>query len=226
MMLVDNSVGATVTRFLHEQLWDASVRFADTPVLGGSTSWLRSIPGRTPQRESADVLVSVAPENAFPDLAVSFQPDIVVGSSIQRPAWRQIKTACQDLGIPAVLYLREKTALQHLEPIYAGHAAVIANSRSLQNDARTLYNVEASFIPSIVDLSESQVNSTRERVLLVNPRVEHGVDIIDELAEAFRTVEFVLQESWKLDQAEKRHVERLLSRHSNVIFRPLSLIHI
>lgn len=223
MMLVDNAVGATVTRFLHEQLWDASVRFADTPVLGGSTSWLRSIPGRHPQREAnekGEVLVSVAPENAFPDLAISFKPDVVVGSSIQRPAWREIRKACDELGIPALLYLREKSALKHLERVNGCHAAVLANSQTLAADARELYNIDATFVPSIVDTLNAKVRSTRERVLLVNPRQEHGVDIVEDLSTAFRTVEFVLQESWLLDPAERRHVDGILSRHPNVCFRP------
>ena len=33
MMLVDNGQGHSVSRFLHEQLWDASVRFTETPVI-------------------------------------------------------------------------------------------------------------------------------------------------------------------------------------------------
>ncbi len=220
LMLVDNSVGATATRFLHEQLWDASVRFKNTPVLGDSARRLRSIPGRTPQRTDGDVLVSLAPENAFPDLAISFKPDVVVGSSITRPAWREIRSACDELAIPSVLYLREKTALRHLEPTNGRHAAVVGNSHTLVKDAADLYSVDAVFIPSVVDVSAAEVRSTRERVLLVNPRVEHGVDIVDDLAPAFRTIEFVLQESWPLDSAEKEHVDHILSRHSNVTFRP------
>lgn len=225
LMLVDNAVGATVTRFLHEQLWDASVRFAQTPVLGGSASWLRSIPGRTPQRQKAvngggDVLVTPAPENAFPDLAISFKPDIVIGSSIALPTWRVIRSACDELAIPSTIYLREQTALRHLEPSTGGHASVMANSVSLVDDAFDMYGVDAGFVPSVVDVSTASVRSTRERVLLVNPRFEHGVDIVDDLASAFRTVEFVLQESWTLTASEKRYVDELLERHPNVIFRP------
>ncbi len=220
MMLVDNAVGATVTRFLHEQLWDASVRFANTPLLGGSAKRLRSIPGRTPQREDGDVLVTPAPENAFPELAISFKPDVVVGSSISRPAWREIRSACNELSIPAILYLREKTALRHLEPVNGVHASVIGNSHSLVADAAALYNVHAHFVPSVVNVAAAAVNSTRERVLLVNPRVEHGVDVVDDLAPQFRTIEFVLQESWKLTPAEKSHVDAILHRHPNVTFRP------
>lgn len=220
LMLVDNAVGATATRFLHEQLWDASVRFENTPVLGDSARRLRAIPGRNPQRTEGDVLVTLAPENAFPDLAISFKPDVVVGSSITRPAWREIRSACNELAIPSVLYLREKTALRHLESTNGRHAAVVGNSHTLVKDAADLYSIDAAFIPSVVDVSAAEVRSTRERVLLVNPRVEHGVDLVDDLAPAFRTIEFVLQESWPLDPAERAHVDDILSRHPNVTFRP------
>ena len=216
MMLVDNAVGATVTRFLHEQLWDASVRFERRRILGESASWLRSLPGRTPHRESGHVLVSPAPENAFPDIALSFRPDVVVGSSIARPAWRQIRETCASLGLPAVLYLREETALAHLAT--GDHAAVIANSKTLTAGAAE-HGVQAALIPSIIDLEDSRIESTRERILLVNPRKEHGVDIIEDLAQTFRTIEFVLQESWKLTPSEQRHVDGILRRHPNVCFR-------
>ena len=220
LMLVDNAVGATATRFLHEQLWGASVRFENTPVIGDSARRLRALPGRTPQRTDGDVLVTPAPENAFPDLAISFKPDVVVGSSITRPAWREIRSACDELAIPTVLYLREKTALRHLESTNGRHAAVVGNSHTLVKDAADLYSTDAALIPSVVDVSAAEVRSTRERVLLVNPRVDHGVDVVDDLAPEFRTIEFVLQESWPLDSAEKEHVDRILSRHSNVTFRP------
>ena len=217
MMLVDNATGATVTRFLHEQLWDASVRFENRRVLGDSASWLRSLPGRTAHRIPGDVLVTPAPENAFPDIAVSFKPDIVIGSSIARPTWRQIRKTCRELGLPAVLYLREETALAHLESGH--HAAVIANSKTLAAGAST-YGVDATFVPSIVDLADARVDSTRERIVLVNPRREHGVDVIEGLATNFRTIEFVLQESWNLSPTERAHVNGILSRHPNVCFRP------
>jgi glycosyltransferase involved in cell wall biosynthesis len=218
MMLADNAVGSTITRFLHEQLWDASVRFQNTPILHGSTSWLRSIPGRTPVRTGGDVLLSPAPENAFPDLAIDFRPDVVIGSSIARPSWRAIRETCADLGLPSVLYLREHAALGHLDANNKSHCAVLANSKTLLNGAASL-GVRAEFVPSLVSIESAKTVSTRERIVLVNPRRAHGVDIIEDLAETFRTIEFVLQESWTLDAAERSHVDDILARHPNVTFR-------
>lgn len=218
MMLVDNAAGYNVTRFLHEQLWDASVRFENNRVLGGSASWLRSLPGRTPLQASGDVLLSPAPENAFPDLAITFRPDVVVGSSVARPAWRQIRSTCAELHVPAVLYLRENSALTHLDPGNGEHAAVLANSHTLVAGAKAL-GATASFVPSVVDVHAAQTTSSRERIVLVNPRVEHGVGVIPDLARSFPTIEFVLQESWPLDASERAHIDQILATHQNVSFR-------
>lgn len=218
MMLVDSAAGYSVTRFLHEQLWDASVRFENTKVLGGSASWLRSLPGRTPLHAAGDVLVSPAPENAFPDLAESFSPDIVVGSSIERPTWRQIRSTCGELDIPTVLYLREQSALRHLHAGHGTHSAVLANSHTLVNGAKKL-GVGAAFVPSIVNLEAARTTSSRERIVLVNPREEHGVMVVPDLARSFPTIEFVLQESWPLTTAERATIDGILAVHQNVWFR-------
>lgn len=218
MMLVDNAAGYSVTRFLHEQLWDASVRFKNRPLLGGSTSWLRSLPGRTPLHAAGDVLLSPAPENAFPDLAISFCPDIVVGSSIERPTWRQIRATCDELNVPTMLYMREETALRHVHGGNGTHAAVLANSQTLVAGAKEL-GVEARFVPSIVNLEAARTTSSRERIVLVNPREEHGVMVVPDLARTFPTIEFVLQESWPLTATERATVDRILAVHQNVWFR-------
>lgn len=228
MMLVDNEQGSMFSRFVHEQLWDASIKYKDTPVFGESATWLRKFPGRrtsTLNLEGSDspILLSPAPENALPDIAVTFRPDIVVGSSIARPTWRSIQATCEMLHIPTALYLREAVAVGHLKPV-DGHPFIrddllLANSRTLVTAAERV-GARAHFVPSVVDLDAALVESTRERVLLINPRREHGVDLIEVVAERFRTIEFVLQESWPLTNEERSHVDSLLSRHPNVIFRP------
>lgn len=233
MMLVDTARGSTFTRFVHEQLWDASVRFADTPVLGESTSWLRSIPGRRASRQASTtkgideknqlVLESPAPENALPDIAVNFRPDIVVGSSIARTTWRTIQQTCSELHIPTALYMREATATGHLSP-RQGHPfrhddLLLANSHTLVA-AASAFGRTAHFVPSVVNLDRAKVDSTRERIILINPRREHGVELIEELAAQFRTIEFVLQESWPLKTKERHLVDSILARHPNVCFRP------
>lgn len=221
MMLVDDAEGHSVTRFLHEQLWDASVRFENSRVLGAPATWLRSLPGRTPlhaESASGTVMVTPAPENAFPDIAVSFHPDIVVASSIERPAWRQIRATCESLGVPTALYLREESALAHLHDGVGNHRTVLANSQTLVAGARRL-GVDATFVPSLVDLRAARTNSSRERIVLVNPREQHGLHVVPELARSFPTIEFVLQESWPLRAVERAAIDQILAVHQNVWFR-------
>lgn len=228
MMLVDNEQGSMFSRFIHEQLWDASIKYRDTPVFGESATWLRKFPGRRTRPIDTDdtdttVLLSPAPENALPEIAVTFRPDIVVGSSIARPTWRSIQATCETLHTPTALYLREAVAVGHLKPVdrhpFIRDDLLLANSRTLVKAAERV-GARAHFVPSVVDLEPASVESTRERILLINPRQEHGVDLVEVLAKRFRTVEFVLQESWTLTPEEKNHVNSILSRHPNVIFRP------
>lgn len=228
MMLVDNEQDSMFSRFLHEQLWDVSIKFRDTPMVGESATWLRKIPGRrtssfNAQDSDSPILLSPAPENALPDIAVTFRPDIVVGSSIARTTWRSIQATCETLHIPTALYLREAVAVGHLKPV-DGHPFIrddllLANSRTLVKAAERV-GARSHFVPSVVDLDAVSVESTRERVLLINPRREHGVDLIEVLAKRFRTIEFVLQESWLLTADEQSHVDSMLARHPNLLFRP------
>ena len=216
-VLADDGEGQIATRYLFEQLLDASVRLKNT-ALATPSHWLRSLPGRQPTLQH-DTLVSVAPENAFPDLAVTFRPDVVVGSSISRPTWKAIRSACASLELPVVLYLREEEALKHLDPAQGPHDAVLANSLTLLESARKR-GFHAHFIPSIVDLEASRTPTSRNNVLLVNPRAEHGVGVVEELATSYPTINFVLQESWALTKPERRNVDRILGLHPNIEFRP------
>ncbi len=218
MTLADSGDGKTVSRYLFEQLCDVSVRFDEVPVVGTSASWLRSLPGRHAVLGD-DALLTMAPENAFPDIAIDFKPQIVIGSSILRPTWREIRSTCRQLGIASALYLREPSALRHLEPGQGSHDLVIANSKTLVAGAAE-HGVTAAFVPSVVDLTAAATTTSRERVLLVNPRHNHGVDIAGELANSFPMINFVLQESWPLTVEERGVVDALTSLHPNIEFRP------
>ncbi len=217
MTLADSGDGKTVSRYLFDQLWDASVRFDEVPLLGSSASWLRSLPGRHAVLDDG-ALLTMAPENAFPDIAIDFKPQIVIGSSIARTTWREIRSTCQQLRIPTALYLREPSALRHLEADQGTHDLVIGNSKTLVAGAAE-HGIEAAFVPSVVDLTNAATTSSRERILLVNPRHDHGVDIAGELAASFPTINFVLQESWSLTPDERKVVDELTARHPNIEYR-------
>lgn len=222
MMLADNATGSILTRFLHEQLRGASARFAHTPVLGDSASWLRSLPGRRASRSGKSVLVTPAPENALPDIAVSFCPDIVIGSQIARTAWAAVRATCDSMDIPTAIYLRDEGSLKHLTPrrgeTLRSDDLVLADSRALTKMA-SAFRVRANYLAPLVDLEAARIDSTRERILVMDPRKQRGLGWVEDLAEHFRTIEFVLQEATPLTVAEQRHIDLLLARHPNVCFR-------
>lgn len=223
LMLVDDGEGGRIQRFLHEQLWDVSVRFHDRGVLGSASERLRSLPGRHARHDDSragDVRVSLAPENAFTELVVDFKPQVVVGSSIARPSWRTIRQACAELQIPSVLYLREAEALGHLDH-RPPHELVLANSRTLQRAAR-VRNTKALYIPSVTDTSATTCVTSRDAIMLINPIESHGLDLIPELASTFPTTPFILQESWPLTAPQRRAVDSVLAGNPNVTFRPIT----
>ena len=95
---------------------------------------------------------------------------------------------------------------------------MLANSQTLVRGAE-MHGVRAGFVPSIVNLDSARTETSRERILLVNPRREHGVDVVGSLAASFPTIEFVLQESWPLRDEERAVVDDIVSQRPNVVFR-------
>jgi glycosyltransferase involved in cell wall biosynthesis len=161
---------------------------------------------------------SVFPENALRRVIGAFNPDIVVVNSILRPAWRAIREKLRASGVPSVLYLREESALGHLSISNAPPDLLLANTESFANDARRL-GFTALTIPSVIDLRKCSIDSSREKVLLVNPILSHGVEIGWKLARARPDLSFVFQESWPL---RRRTASRLAARAAeagNVEFR-------
>ncbi len=132
LVLRDNGAGHAVTRFLHGQLRGVSARFDGAPMLSGSTSWLRSIPGRRAHRArdaNVEVLETVAPENAFDDIALEFAPNLVVGCAIAPETWRAIRSSCIDLHVPVAMVLEDHSGLGHLDAL--GHDLVFADTPAL-----------------------------------------------------------------------------------------------
>jgi glycosyltransferase involved in cell wall biosynthesis len=74
-------------------------------------------------------------------------------------------------------------------------------------------------IPSVVEIDRCIVESTRERVLYINPIELYGVDIAIALARARPAVSFVFAESWRLNDAERRDLFARLRSVPNVEFR-------
>lgn len=227
MLLVDNAEGSMFRRVVHDQLLDVRERFAHAPVLSDSAAWLSSRLGRRPHTPTVDdperqVLVSPVPENALPDLAVTFRPDIVVGASLSPATWLSIRSTSRALHIPTALYLENSEAVEHLTPKpgqpFLRDDFCLGRTRALVREAERVGN-RAFFLPEVIDVERSSTKSTLERVLLVDPTPENGIDLISDLAPHFSTVEFVLQEDRPLTSNDLQGVQQIIERHPNVCFR-------
>ncbi len=218
--LVDPESTGRVSRWWYEQMADLAVRLGDRKI-ARVVRFVESLPGRHCGNDTLDGvphLLSPVPENAAPGVIRSFRPDVVVGSSIPRLAWRKIRRLCSERRIPTVLYIREDVALNHFAVGGTGADAVVANADSLARAVRAL-GVDCVFIPSVIDTSVTATSSSRRVALVINPIESRGVNTIWQLAERLVDVPFALQESWPLEPAQLEAVIRNVDRLPNVEFR-------
>ncbi len=163
---------------------------------------------------------SVVPENALRSVIGTFGPDVVVTSSIGRVAWKRIRRTLASLGIPSVLYIREENALGHLSISKAPPDLLMTNAHTYADRAAELGS-PAIMIPSVVTLDRYLVESSRERVLFVNPVPSYGLETALELAAARPDVQFAFVEWWKIDDADRAELNAgLAAKLPNVILRP------
>lgn len=165
------------------------------------------------------VLRSVVPHNALGRVLSDYCPDVVVGSSIDRPSWRRTRALCRRAGVPAILYVRELPALRHLEADGAGADLVLANAPSLCEGARSL-GYSCVYVPSVVNTETTHGPTTRQVALCVNPVESHGVDTVIRMAERLPWLPFVLQQSWSLSAAALRDLRATSLRLGNLEVRP------
>jgi glycosyltransferase involved in cell wall biosynthesis len=217
--VVDDAAPSRPTRFAYEQLSDLSAR--TVRLRGGRIfDWLERRPGRRTRPVEIDGRkhhASPIPQNALSDHIDQFAPDVVVANSLDRLAWRRVHRACRQHGVPVVLYVRETDSLRHFE-----HGEVpdllIANAESLQTALQDL-GLACEFIPSVIDVSTTLTNSTRQVALAINPIDSRGVDVVWRVAAAAPEISFVVQESWPLTPAQLAEVQEHAHRLANVEFR-------
>lgn len=186
------------TLWLHKRLENLQARTMGTAV-GGITERLARLPGRFPDSASFEepypVWGTPVPANALNAAIALFTPDAVVTASVLRPQWRQILTDLRRRRIPAVLYLREGTALTHLTVSHTPPDLLLANSASLA-EAAAKAGCHAVMIPSVIDIESARTASSREKALIVNPMQSYGGVRALELAALCPDIPFVMQESW------------------------------
>jgi glycosyltransferase involved in cell wall biosynthesis len=212
---------ATLSRRAHKRLLDGAVRFGGP--IGRVLHAARRRIGRRLEPLADHPYPgwrSAQPENALAARLDAAHPDVVVVSSVERPAWRQIRELLAERGIPSVLYLRERTALGHLvqsgpAPNLVAPDVVVANSEGHAREARAA-GYEVYVVPSIVDVSNCRTTTTRERVVFVNPVPLFGLDIALGVAAALPDIPFTFARSWPLSPQAERGLLEATRRLGNV----------
>jgi len=220
-ILADPEEDHRLTRYLYKRQVNLSTKLRGHPARPLLLALQRPFGRRVvPAPEYAvPVFFSPIPEHGYVTMRRRFSPDVVVASSIDRVSWRRLRAQLRADGIPSVLYLREDVAHGHLSITSAPPDLLLANASSLANRARAA-GFPCLVIPSAIETTATQVESTRKRVLLINPLPSHGVDRLWAVAKARPDIPFVAQESWPLSESDRGAVLAEVDRQPNVEFRP------
>ncbi len=204
-----------ITHALYRRLTNAEVK------VGGAvgSSRLSRISTRIGRKPSpvADGAAAQLVENAFAVVIGRDRPDVVVVSSVSRVAWIRIRSICASSGLPVVLYLREAALLPHLGIAPAPHL-LLANSQSLCGEAAAAGH-DAIFVPSIVDVTASTIESSRTALLVVNPTTDYGLGRCLQLARSLPGEHIVFQESTRLTPEEVGELRAAIEDLPNVELR-------
>ena len=221
VILVDPEEGYGLTRYLYRRQVNLSTKLRDRAIRPLLLALQRPFGRRAVVAREYDVPVffSPVPEHAYAVLRRRFSPDVVVASSIDRVSWRRLRAQLRSDGIPSVLYLREENAQGHLAISNAPPDLLLANAESLAERARK-DGFPCVTIPSVIETAASRVESSRERVLFINPIGSHGVDRLWAVARARPDIPFAAQESWPLSDAARTELRTTAAGVPNVELRP------
>lgn len=221
LLLADPEQGHRLARYLYKRQVNLTTKLRGSAVRPALLPLQRRFGRRAARASGYDVpvLLTPFPENAYRTVRRDFTPDVVVASSIDRVSWRRLLAQLRADGVPSVLYLREASALSHLTISRAVPDLLIANAETLAAEAQRA-GYECPMIPSVVEVDRALVESTRERVLLVNPMRSYGADRVWALADARPDIPFAVQESLALTSDERSVVVAECSRRPNIELRP------
>lgn len=176
-------------------------------------------PRRCGEDRGVQEWVSAVPGLALPWLCEAFRPDVVVLNSVDPDGWAASHDFLSATDVPLVLYVREEATLRSL-PIRELRPDHIVTNTGAHTKRLAALGLEADTIPSLVELEECQVESTREAVLFVNPVTSRGLDLAVALAARRTDVRFAFQTSWPLRARDRRALHRAVERVPNVELRP------
>lgn len=185
---------------------------------------LRRALGRQSLREDCvmgyPVFRSRDPVRAAGKMLKRLEPSAVVVTSGR---YAPLSKAFLRRGLPTILYLRDvEIASMGGDLPKESHVAYVSNSRFNASRFAAVAGVDPTVIPPLVRPERVRTDTTRTRVLFVNPVPEKGVDIAFRLAEGRPDIPFDFVECWALGVQTR---ERLLARVrtvSNIAWHPVT----
>jgi glycosyltransferase involved in cell wall biosynthesis len=219
--LLQRAYGGRLRVYLHKRMTNLEAKLAPRRA-APAVAAIAHVIGRHAEPLDGDAALArwrtLLPENALHSVVRRFRPDVVIVSSIDRRAWRQMREELAAAGIASGLYLREESSLGHITAAGAPADIYLANSEVLTRELQAL-GCECVTIPSLVELDRCLVESSRARVLFVNPVAISGVDIAIAVAAARPDIPFAFAESWKLDAEARSALDARLRGLDNVELR-------
>jgi len=94
--------------------------------------------------------------------------------------------------------------------------AYLANSRFTAARWHAAYGLECDVVPPYVEPAAYVVETTRERILFVNPTMHKGVELFFQMARERPALPFDAVESWTLDPVWRRFCQERAERLGNV----------
>jgi glycosyltransferase involved in cell wall biosynthesis len=182
-------------------------------------TFLRRAGRRFEQTAELGVPVYRAPlaVNAYRAMVGQRPLDVVMANSLPREEMRWIADDLATGDARFGIYLREEHAVTHFTVTGLRPDLAISNAQEWAD--RIDHLVPCAVIPSVVDMAQAKVASSRETLLMVNPAASEGVDLLLEAARLCPELRFVLQESWPIAGDERAALQRALDSLENVELR-------
>jgi len=136
------------------------------------------------------------PTTAAPEMLRRFRPDVVVVTS---GSYAPLARIFLDADVPTIVYLRdvEQTAWGGPLP-NCPTVAYVSNSEFNATRLRAATGIDPVVIPPMVRPQRVVTETTRTRVLFVNPVPQKGVELVFRLAESRPDIPFEVFEGWPL----------------------------
>jgi glycosyltransferase involved in cell wall biosynthesis len=158
------------------------------------------------------------PVAALPAVAATFGPSAIVAQT--GPELAGLLIAALDLDLPTAVYLHN---VEHAELggvlLPDPKVLYLANSRFTAARWQAAFGVTSEVIAPYVEPDQYTTETTRERVLFVNPTVPKGVERFFRIAAARPALPFTVAESWVLNPVWRRYCQARVAPLANVAWQ-------